>query len=69
MVDKLSPMQRECVRLTQDGLRNAEIAARLGISGRESRTLAAVALYRYENRTHTAALVGDGREEQPRPIK
>ena len=32
MVDKLSPMEREAVRCTCDGLTNPEIAARLGLS-------------------------------------
>ena len=32
MVDKLTPMESSCVRLTMEGLPNGEIAARLGIS-------------------------------------
>lgn len=32
MCDRLAQMEREVVRLTQDGMTNPEIAARLGIS-------------------------------------
>jgi DNA-binding NarL/FixJ family response regulator len=32
MVDRLSTMQRECVRCCQEGMTNEEIAARLGIA-------------------------------------
>lgn len=32
MVDRLSPLERACVRATHDGLTNREIAAQLGIT-------------------------------------
>lgn len=32
MIERLSPRQRACVRLTQEGLTNPKIAQRLGIA-------------------------------------